>query len=201
MGFSILVCAGLTFHDPAGVVQGTFVPTIPPGAGLYVLSIIGGIGGSVTMLSYNYWMREEKIAGPGAARVRARRHRDRVSVHRAVRHGDHDDREPGVLRARRDDHERAGRARRWRRCSGSILGTFGRVRVLDWILGRGVRVAARRVAERAVSVRGFLQHPQEAAAGRARARDESHEHAVPARADLRHARADSVCVYRAAARR
>ncbi|RPI49304.1 MAG: hypothetical protein EHM55_24025 [Acidobacteria bacterium] len=64
MGFSILVCAGLTFHDPAGVLTGTFVPTIPSGAGLYVLSIIGGIGGSVTMLSYNYWMREEKISGP-----------------------------------------------------------------------------------------------------------------------------------------
>jgi Mn2+/Fe2+ NRAMP family transporter len=64
MGFSILVCAGLTFHDPAAVVAGTFVPLIPQGAGLYVLSIIGGIGGSVTMLSYNYWMREEKLSGP-----------------------------------------------------------------------------------------------------------------------------------------
>ena len=64
MGFAILVCAALTFHDPAGVLQGTFVPTIPSGGGLYVLSIIGGIGGSVTMLSYNYWMREEKMAGP-----------------------------------------------------------------------------------------------------------------------------------------
>jgi Mn2+/Fe2+ NRAMP family transporter len=64
MGFSILICAVLTFHDPAGVVTGTFVPTIPSGAGLYVLSIIGGIGGSVTMLSYNYWMREEKLSGP-----------------------------------------------------------------------------------------------------------------------------------------
>jgi Mn2+/Fe2+ NRAMP family transporter len=64
MGFSILVCALLTFHDPAGVFAGTLVPTIPAGAGLYVLSIIGGIGGSVTMLSYNYWMREEKLSGP-----------------------------------------------------------------------------------------------------------------------------------------
>ena len=63
MGFSILVCAALTFHDPAGALRGTFVPSIPSGAGLYVLSIIGGIGGSVTMLSYNYWMREEKMAG------------------------------------------------------------------------------------------------------------------------------------------
>jgi Mn2+/Fe2+ NRAMP family transporter len=64
MGFSILVCAALTFHQPAAVLMGTFVPTIPEGAGLYVLSIIGGIGGSVTMLSYNYWMREEQISGP-----------------------------------------------------------------------------------------------------------------------------------------
>ena len=30
-----------------------------------MLSIIGGIGGSITMLSYNYWMREEKISGAG----------------------------------------------------------------------------------------------------------------------------------------
>jgi Mn2+/Fe2+ NRAMP family transporter len=42
------------------------VPTIPPGSGGYVLSIIGGIGGSITMLSYNYWMREEKMSGPRA---------------------------------------------------------------------------------------------------------------------------------------
>jgi Mn2+/Fe2+ NRAMP family transporter len=64
MGFAILVCAALTFHDPPAVLMGTFVPFIPQGAGLYVLSIIGGIGGSVTMLSYNYWMREEKMSGP-----------------------------------------------------------------------------------------------------------------------------------------
>ena len=63
MGFSILVCSGLTFQDPVGVLRGTFIPTIPAGAGLYVLSIIGGIGGSITMLSYNYWMREEEISG------------------------------------------------------------------------------------------------------------------------------------------
>lgn len=65
MGFAILLCSALTFQDPGGVLQGTFMPTIPGGAGLYVLSIIGGIGGSITMLSYNYWMREEKISGAG----------------------------------------------------------------------------------------------------------------------------------------
>jgi Mn2+/Fe2+ NRAMP family transporter len=63
MGFSILLCSILTFQDPASVLRGALVPTIPGGAGMYVLSIIGGIGGSITMLSYNYWMREEKISG------------------------------------------------------------------------------------------------------------------------------------------
>jgi len=66
MGFSILTCAALTLHDPLPALRGLVVPAIPPGSGTYVLSIIGGIGGSITMLSYNYWMREEKLSGPGA---------------------------------------------------------------------------------------------------------------------------------------
>jgi Mn2+/Fe2+ NRAMP family transporter len=63
MGFSILVCAALIVNDWAHVVQGLLIPRIPQASGTYVLSIIGGIGGSITMLSYNYWMREEKISG------------------------------------------------------------------------------------------------------------------------------------------
>lgn len=63
MGFSILLCAVVTLQHPAAAVSGLVVPTIPPGSGGYVLSLIGGIGGSITMLSYNYWMREEKIRG------------------------------------------------------------------------------------------------------------------------------------------
>lgn len=63
MGFSILVCAMLIVNDWANIVEGLLVPRIPQASGTYVLSIIGGIGGSITMLSYNYWMREEKISG------------------------------------------------------------------------------------------------------------------------------------------
>lgn len=65
MGFSILVCAALTAHTPGAIVMGAVVPTIPEGSGAYVLSLIGGIGGSITMLSYNYWMREERMRGAG----------------------------------------------------------------------------------------------------------------------------------------
>ncbi len=63
MGFSILVCAGLTMTNPGTAAQGLVLPVIPVGSGTYVLSLIGGIGGSVTMLSYNYWMREEGMRG------------------------------------------------------------------------------------------------------------------------------------------
>ena len=65
MGFSILICAGLTLHDPMPAVQGLVLPIIPAGSGTYVLSLIGGVGGSITMLSYNYWMREEGMRGGG----------------------------------------------------------------------------------------------------------------------------------------
>lgn len=72
MGFSILFCAAMTLSDPGPILRGLIVPEIPPASGTYVLSIIGGIGGSITMLSYNYWMREERMTGPqhlGAVRA------------------------------------------------------------------------------------------------------------------------------------
>jgi Mn2+/Fe2+ NRAMP family transporter len=68
MGFSILVCAALTLTEPGAILRGLVVPAIPAGSGAYVLSLIGGIGGSITMLSYNYWMREEHIHGAGFLR-------------------------------------------------------------------------------------------------------------------------------------
>jgi Mn2+/Fe2+ NRAMP family transporter len=65
MGFSILICAALTLNHPATAAQGLLIPIIPGGSGTYVLSLIGGVGGSITMLSYNYWMREEGMRGAG----------------------------------------------------------------------------------------------------------------------------------------
>jgi Mn2+/Fe2+ NRAMP family transporter len=64
MFFSILACAALTLRDPAGALTGVLVPTIPAGGGLSVLSVLGGIGGSIAMLAYNYWLREQRMAGP-----------------------------------------------------------------------------------------------------------------------------------------
>ena len=65
MAVSIVVCALLTLQNPLTAVAGLVLPTIPLGSGTYVLSLIGGVGGSITMLSYNYWMREENMKGAG----------------------------------------------------------------------------------------------------------------------------------------
>jgi Mn2+/Fe2+ NRAMP family transporter len=64
MFFSIIACAALTFSAPAAFVRGLAVPSIPSGSGSSVLSVLGGIGGSIAMLAYNYWLREEKMVGP-----------------------------------------------------------------------------------------------------------------------------------------
>jgi Mn2+/Fe2+ NRAMP family transporter len=61
---SIVLCAALTFREPGAVLHGLFVPAIPSGAGTYVLSLIGGIGGSLTLLSYNYLLRDAGKVDP-----------------------------------------------------------------------------------------------------------------------------------------
>jgi Mn2+/Fe2+ NRAMP family transporter len=65
MGFGLLACAVLTFSDAPTTLRGLLIPTIPAGSGPNILSLIGGIGGSITVISYNYWMHEEGISGPG----------------------------------------------------------------------------------------------------------------------------------------
>ena len=63
MFFSMISCAILTFSSPVDFFSG-LIPRIPTGTSASVLSILGGIGGSVTVLAYNYWLREEKMTGP-----------------------------------------------------------------------------------------------------------------------------------------
>ena len=86
------------------------MPTIPAGSGTYVLSLIGGVGGSITMLSYNYWMREENMRGSRLPVVRARRHRHRLHLHGDLRRLDHADRQRRVLHAGRGAEGRRGGA-------------------------------------------------------------------------------------------
>lgn len=43
--------------------------SIPPGSGKYILGVMGGVGGSVTLLFYGYWIREKGWNGPERMRT------------------------------------------------------------------------------------------------------------------------------------
>lgn len=63
VGSAVLVIPFLTD------VWGTAVPTLPKGSLLYALGLIGGVGGSLTMASYGYWLQENKWEGPSFIRA------------------------------------------------------------------------------------------------------------------------------------
>ena len=54
----------MTLRDPGAVLRGLVVPSVPAGDTASVLSVLGGIGGSIAMLAYSYWMREQHMTGP-----------------------------------------------------------------------------------------------------------------------------------------
>lgn len=59
MAISVLVCAALTLPPILTILRGLVIPAIPrPGGGAAVLSLLGGLGGSVTMACYGMWMRD-----------------------------------------------------------------------------------------------------------------------------------------------
>jgi Mn2+/Fe2+ NRAMP family transporter len=54
----VLACAWQIFPGWASILKGLFVPAVPQGSTWFLLGVIGGVGGSVTLLSYGYWIRE-----------------------------------------------------------------------------------------------------------------------------------------------
>jgi len=57
MMMTVLVCAVLV-APPAEQILAGMVPKLPEGSLLFVFGVIGGVGGSVTVLCYGYWIRE-----------------------------------------------------------------------------------------------------------------------------------------------
>jgi Mn2+/Fe2+ NRAMP family transporter len=58
----VIVTAGLMWPGTEQVIKGLVFPSIPniKGEGLtWTIALIGGVGGTVTVLSYGYWIREE----------------------------------------------------------------------------------------------------------------------------------------------
>jgi len=64
MVVTLLASVALVGPDLVRVLRGLLVPTLPPGSAGTVLSLMGGVGGSVTILSYGYWIRERGWSGP-----------------------------------------------------------------------------------------------------------------------------------------
>jgi len=68
---AIVGTAALHMPRVGDVVAGLVVPRVPAGGTLLVAGVIGGVGGTLTLLSYGYWLREKGWSGRtwiGAAR-------------------------------------------------------------------------------------------------------------------------------------
>jgi Mn2+/Fe2+ NRAMP family transporter len=64
---AVLVTAVLIRPDWGALAAG-LLPRIPEGGTAYTLGVLGGVGGTVTILSYGYWIREKGRAGAAAVR-------------------------------------------------------------------------------------------------------------------------------------
>ena len=64
MVLTLLVSVLMVAPDLTSILRG-LVPTLPRGSAAATLSLMGGVGGSVTLLSYGYWIREKGWAGAG----------------------------------------------------------------------------------------------------------------------------------------
>lgn len=72
MFVTVIVTAALLWPGTGAVLQGLLIPTIPdlPGQGLsWTVALMGGIGGTFTVLCYGYWIREEGRAGSAFLRT------------------------------------------------------------------------------------------------------------------------------------
>ena len=61
----LVVCSSAILIGPdwGGILKSLAVPRLPSGSAMFILGVIGGVGGSVTLLSYGYWIREKKWIG------------------------------------------------------------------------------------------------------------------------------------------
>lgn len=58
-----ILCAIMLKPDLVSVVKYMLIPQVPEQSVKFILGIIGGVGGSVTLLSYGYWMKEKNWQG------------------------------------------------------------------------------------------------------------------------------------------
>lgn len=62
--FGAFLAALVLAPPPPADLVGGLLPVAPAGALPYALAVLGGVGGTVTLLSYGYWMAEKGWRGP-----------------------------------------------------------------------------------------------------------------------------------------
>jgi Mn2+/Fe2+ NRAMP family transporter len=65
----VVVTAAMLAPDWGAVAQGLTIPTIPPDGLPWMMGVLGGVGGTVTLLSYGYWIREKGRRGEDGVRI------------------------------------------------------------------------------------------------------------------------------------
>jgi Mn2+/Fe2+ NRAMP family transporter len=68
MFVAIIGNAALQAPPFADTLRGLAIPSVPAGATILILGVVGGVGGTLTLLSYNYWMAEKGWRGEEWAR-------------------------------------------------------------------------------------------------------------------------------------
>ena len=69
MFVTVLLTAMLLGPAPGELARGLLIPTIPQGGLGWVIGILGGVGGTVTLLSYGYWVQETDRQGAEGVRT------------------------------------------------------------------------------------------------------------------------------------
>ncbi len=69
MFVAVMLTAVLIGPDWGEVARGLATPRIPEGGLAYTLGVLGGVGGTVTLLSYGYWIREKGRRGESGVRT------------------------------------------------------------------------------------------------------------------------------------
>ena len=72
MFITVVVTALLLWPGTTEVISGLFIPSIPDVQGLgitWTVALIGGVGGTLTILCYGYWIREKGRTGTEAIKI------------------------------------------------------------------------------------------------------------------------------------
>ncbi|MFS0559839.1 Nramp family divalent metal transporter [Terribacillus sp. 179-K 1B1 HS] len=63
MFVTVVGTAVILLPDIGNIIQGIVIPKMDAGSFLLVMGLIGGVGGTITMASYGYWLQEKKWKG------------------------------------------------------------------------------------------------------------------------------------------